>query len=126
VPNQSDVRRIALGLPGTGEDPNGFRFFVAGKQFAWAWMERPDPKRARVASRDAIAVSVAGESEKEILIEMDPRVFFTEPHYVGFPAILVRLPPIDPVTLEKVLTDAWRCRAPKGLAVAGSGRERPA
>jgi len=114
--DQSDVRRLALALPETTEDANGFRFFVAGKQFAWAWMERPDPRRARVASRDAIAVSVAGELEKETLIEMDPRVFFTEPHYDGYPAILVRLREIDEPLLEKLLRDAWRLRAPRRLS----------
>ncbi len=33
---QEDVRRIAW-LPATSEDPNGFRFFVGGKQFVWSW-----------------------------------------------------------------------------------------
>ena len=112
---QDDVRRIALSLPATTEDPGSFRFFADGKQFAWAWLERPDPGRARVPNPDVIAVSVAHESEKEILIEADPATFFTEPHYNGYPAILVRLPGIDPDLLRKVLTDAWRCRVPKRL-----------
>ena len=37
---------------------------------------------------------------------MDPDVFFTEPHYNGFPAILVRLAADRPGMLEKLLTDA--------------------
>lgn len=56
---QEDVRRIALSLPATSEDPNGFRFFVEGKQFAWSWLERVDPGRARIPSADVIAVRVA-------------------------------------------------------------------
>jgi hypothetical protein len=115
VANQDDVRAIALALPATSEDPDSFRFFVEGRQFAWAWMERLDPKRARVPNATVIAVSVADESEKEVLIELDPLIFFTEPHYDGYPAILVRLPAIEPVLLRKVLADAWRCRAPKRL-----------
>jgi hypothetical protein len=110
-----DVRRIALSLPETTEDPNELRFFVAGKAFAWSWLERIDPKKARIPNADVIAVSVGNEFEKESLIEMDPEVFFTEQHYDGYPAILVRLPAIDLDLLKVVLTDAWRIRAPKRL-----------
>jgi hypothetical protein len=114
----ADVRRIVLALPETTEDPDGGRFFVDGKQIAWPWLERIDPKRARVPNPDVIAVRVGNESEKEVLIDLDPDVFFTEPHYDGYPAILVRLPAIDPVLLGKVLTDAWRLRAPRRLRAA--------
>ena len=111
----ADVRRIVLALPETTEDLAGGRFFVDGKQIAWSWLERIDPKRARVPNPDVIAVRVANESEKEVLIDMDPEVFFTEPHYDGYPAILVRLGAIEPALLQKVLTDAWRLRAPRRL-----------
>jgi len=113
--SQDDVRRIALALPGTTEDPDGFRFFVDGKQFAWSWLERIDQKRARVPNADVVALRVGNEFEKEALIEMNPAAFFTEPHYDGYPAILVRLPAIDVDLLGVVVTDAWRCRAPKRL-----------
>ena len=115
---RADVRRIVLALPETTEDADGGRFFVDGKQIAWPWLERIDPKRARVPNPDVIAVRVASESEKEVLIDLDPDVFFTEPHYDGYPAILVRLAAIDPVLLGKVLTDAWRLRAPRRLRAA--------
>jgi hypothetical protein len=115
VATRDDVRRIVLSMPETTEEPDAFRFFVDGKQIAWPWMERLDPKRKRVPNPDVIAVRVADELEKEPLIDMDPEVFFTEPHYTGFPAILVRLPVIELGLLEKVLADAWRCRAPRRL-----------
>ena len=110
-----DVREIALSLPETTEDAHGFRFFVDGKQFAWPWLERIDPKRARAPNLEVMAVRVGNELEKEALIDMDPAVFFTEPHYDGYAAILVRLHVIDPDLLRVVLTDAWRCRAPRRL-----------
>ena len=97
---QDDVRRIAL---------------VAGKAFAWRWLERVHPKRRMVPSDAVIAVRVAHEFEKATLIDMNPDVFFTEPHYDGYPAILVRLGAIDPPLLEVIVTDAWRTRAPKRL-----------
>ena len=118
---RADVRRLALDLPEAHEEP-GFSFTVGGKGFAWPWMERLDPKKARVPNPDVIGVRVANELEKQALLALDPTVFFTEPHYNGYPAVLVRLPAISLDLLEKVLTDAWRCRAPKELA-AGLGEE---
>jgi hypothetical protein len=112
---QNDVKRLALALPETTKDPGGFRFFVDGKQFVWLWQERVDPKRPRVPNAEVIAVRVANESEKEVLIDMDPDAFFTEPHYDGYPAILVRLRAIDLELLKTELTDGWRSRAPKRL-----------
>jgi hypothetical protein len=108
-----DIRRIALALPEVETDGRGFS--VHGKAFAWPWMERVDPRKPRVVNFHVLAVRVADESEKEVLIEMDPDVFFTEPHYDGYPAILVRLPAIDVTLLAKVLADGWRSRAPKRL-----------
>ena len=54
---------------------------------------------------------------------MDPERFFTEPHYNGYPAILIRLAAIDTPLLEELITSAWRCMAPKSLA-AGRIRSR--
>jgi hypothetical protein len=113
--DQSDVRRIALSLPATTEEPDGFRFRVDGKGFVWVWLERSSPKAARIPNPDVIAVRVANESEKDALLALDSDVFFTEPHYDGFPAVLVRLPAIDEDLLRTVITDAWRCQAPKRL-----------
>jgi hypothetical protein len=112
---QDDVRRIARALPHTSQDDGSFRFLVEGKAFVWAWLERTEPKRARVPSTEVVAVRIAHDTEKEALIEMDPGAFFTEPHYDGFPAILVRLDAVEVGMLEKLLADAWRIQAPKRL-----------
>lgn len=114
---RADVRRIALALPEAREEP-GFSFTVGGKGFVWPWLERVDPKRARVANPDVIGVRVANELEKQALLSLDPSVFFTEPHYNGYPAVLVRIPAIEVDVLEKVLTDAWLTRAPRKLAAS--------
>jgi hypothetical protein len=107
---QGDVRQIALSLPDTSEDPDGFRFFVKGKQFVWVWLERVDPKKARVPNPKVIAVRVADDLDKQVLIASDRDAFFTEPHYDGYPAVLVNLSKIDRARLKEVLTNAWRCR----------------
>jgi hypothetical protein len=115
VASQDDVRRLALALPETSQDPGSFTFRVAGRQFVWVWLERVDPRRGRVPNREVIAVSTANESEKQALLSLDPAVFFTEPHYDGYPAVLVRLPRIADELLAAVITDAWRARAPRRL-----------
>jgi hypothetical protein len=122
---QDDVRRIALGLPETTEDPHSFRFFVDGKAFVWSWLERVDPKKARVPNPDVVAIRVAVESDKDALIGMDPRVFFTERHYDGYPAIMVRLPEVGAALLERLLIDAWHSRAPDRLLPDRPTRRRP-
>jgi len=125
--NQGDVRRIALSLPGTSEGENRFAFSVEnkGKQkgFAWVWAERLAPKKPRVPNPDVLAVRVRDEAEKAVLLAGDPERFFTEPHYNGFPAVLVRLRAVTPAQLRKLLVDAWRCQAPRTL-VEGAVKPR--
>ena len=120
--DQEDVRRVALSLPDAVEDPGRFAFSVLNrgkpKGFAWVWLERIDPKKARVPRSDVIGIRVAGEDDKQILIAADPGKFFTEPHYNGFPAVLVRLAAIERDELAELITDAWLCQAPRVLASA--------
>ena len=117
--DQGDVRRIALSLPEAEEDVDRFAFSVAAgakrKGFAWVWMERLEPKKPRVPNPDVLAVRVANEEEKQTLIAAQPATYFTEPHYNGFPAVLVRLAAIEPDELEELVVDAWRVQAPKAL-----------
>jgi hypothetical protein len=60
-------------------------------------------------------VRVAGRAGKELLLGSDADKFFTEPHYNGFPAVHVRLAAVDASELRELLTDAWRCQAPRSL-----------
>ena len=116
---QDDVRRIALSLPETRQAEKGFAFGVMNrgksKGFAWVWQERIELKKPRVPCNDVIALRVADEAEKQMLLVADSEKFFTEAHYNGFPAILVRLSAIDPNELEELMIDAWRCQAPPAL-----------
>jgi hypothetical protein len=63
-------------------------------------------------------VRVSGEDEKQALLAADPAKFFTDDHYRGYPAILVRLPEVDVAELTELLTDAWRIQAPRSLVKA--------
>jgi len=116
---RADVRRIIAKLPDTTEDADRFAFSVATgtkpKGIAWVWMERVEPKKARVANPKVLAVRVPNLGEKDALIASDPDVYFTEPHYNGFPAVLVRLAAISRAELQELLIEAWRVQAPKQL-----------
>ena len=118
--DQSDVRRIALALPGTSEAADHFAFAVRNgakeKNFAWTWHERVVPKKPRVARPDVLAGRGASQQEKEMRRAADQEKFFTEPHYNGFPAVLVRLAAMGAGELAELITDAWRCQAPRALA----------
>jgi hypothetical protein len=78
-------------------------------------MERVRPKEPRVPNPGVIAVRVASLAEKDLLITSEPDKFFTEPHYNGFPAVLVRLAEVSVRELRELITAAWRCRAPADL-----------
>ena len=117
--DQDDVRRIALALPETIESDDHFGFYVRNgskqKQFVWAWNERVDPKKPRVPRPDVVAIRVVDQADKEALLASDPEKYFTEPHYHGFPAVLVRLPSIGADELEELIVDGWRVQAPQAL-----------
>lgn len=125
---QNDVRKIALALPGTREAEGRFAFEVPSgskyKGYAWVWMQRVEPRKPRVPCPDVLAVRVANLDAKEILLMADPRKFFTEPHYDGYPAVLVRLKEIGRAELRELLVQAWAVQAPKSL-VAKSASNMP-
>jgi hypothetical protein len=127
--DQEDVRRIALALPEATESQDGFAFSVPNrgkhKGFVWSWKERVEPKQPRVERDDVIAVRVVDQADKAALLASDPAVFFTEPHYSGFPAVLVRLPQVTLAQLEELIVDAWRCQAPRALAEQLSASPAP-
>jgi hypothetical protein len=128
VADQEDVRRIALALPETAEGADRFSFSVSNKDkqkaFVWAWAERVEPKKSRVPRSDVVAIRVIDGFDKEALLASAPDKFFTEPHYNGFPAVLVRLPEIALDELEELIFDAWRCQAPRTLVEAFEHDER--
>jgi hypothetical protein len=106
--DQQAVRRLALALPDVTESDKHFGFYAGKKQFAWAWNERVHPKKPRVPRADVLAVRVVDLADKEALLASDPDVFFTEPHYDGFPAVLLRLANVADDQLEELIADAWR------------------
>ena len=110
-----DVRRIALGFPDVEANGDGTEFRVDGTLFAWPWLERLDPKKARVPNLGVLNVRIASEMDKDVLMAIDPRGFFADPHFDGYKAIQVRLEVVEDVLLEKLIADSWWLTAPKRL-----------
>lgn len=128
---QADVRRIAMALPNVEEGKDRFAFSVLNqgkpKGFAWVWLERIKPKAARVPNPKVLAVRVANVGEKHLLVAHDPKKFFTEPHYNGFPAVLVRLDAVTVADLKVLIKEAYRCQAPaEPKTRSGAKSARPA
>jgi hypothetical protein len=116
-----DVRRIALGLPEAGEQSmRGLPSWrVRDKLFVWERPLRGSDLRALGESAPTgpiLGARVEHLVAKEALLADDPDVFFTTPHFDGYPAVLVRLGEIDADELEELVTEAWLCKASKRLA----------
>jgi hypothetical protein len=109
---QADVRRIALALPDVTEATDRFAFDVMHKGksrgIAWVWLERIEPKKARVPNPSVIAIRVANVAQRDLMIAAEPAKFFTEPHYNNFPAVLVRLAAVTRADLKVLLEEACR------------------
>lgn len=114
---QADVRRIALALPGVEEATDTFAFSVPvkgkSKGLAWVWQERVAPKKPRVPNPGVIAVMVSSNAQKDLMVAAEPKKYFTEPHYNGFPAVLVRLDAVTVADLKPLLAEAWKCQTSK-------------
>jgi hypothetical protein len=115
-----DVASIVGELQLTDErSPHEWR--VGKKLIAW---ERPLRKSDREAlaalgveppEGDILGVRVADEGVKFALIADEPNVYFTTPHFDGYPAVLIKLAEIDQLGLREVIVEAWLTQAPKRL-----------
>jgi hypothetical protein len=118
-----DVRRIALEMPEASEVTSRERaqWRVKDKLFVW---ERPLRRSDLEALGDSapdgpiLGARVEHLVAKEAMIADDPSVFFTTPHFDGYPAVLVQLDKIGLEDLREVIVEAWLTRAPKRLAQA--------
>ncbi len=126
MPTLDDVRTLALSFPETFERVDGHRGGAGWRTKNGLFVWERGPGRTDLAQLDAlgqawpegavIAVRTDGAAAKEALLGTFPRVFFTIPHFDGYPAVLVRLDVIDDEQLREVVTDAWLLRAPAKLA----------
>ena len=103
------------------EERSPHEWRVGKKLIAW---ERPLRKSDRDAltalgveppQGDILGVRVPDEGVKFALIADEPELYFTTPHFDGYPAVLVKLGAIDERGLRELIVEAWLTQAPKRL-----------
>jgi hypothetical protein len=120
VATWDDVARIVGELALTSE-PSRHDWRVGKKLLAWERPLRPSEREALARNGpepptgDILGVRVSDEGIKFALIADEPDVFFTTPHFDGYPAVLVKLDEISARALEELITEGWLTQAPKKL-----------
>lgn len=121
VATWDDVRGIALALPEVSETETRqgtVRWRVRDKLFAWERpLRRGDLEALGAAAPDGpvLAAHVADVGVRAAMIGDQPDLYFTTPHFAGYPAVLARLERLAGSDLEELLTEAWLARAPTRL-----------
>lgn len=125
--NWTDVARLVKVLPGVTEVKRR-QWRVKDKLVAWERPLRPADRAAlgEKAPTGPILAVYAPLDIKEVLLSARPKVYFTTPHFDGWPAILIRLPKIRVTELRERLCRAWLERAPKKLVAEVERAKRPA
>lgn len=104
MPTWEDVVASATRFPGVEVSTSfGTPSIKVGKRFLGRL--RSDP--------DALVLKTTDMQEREALLAGQPEVFFTIPHYDGYPAVLIHLDRIAPELLAELVEDAWRTYALK-------------
>jgi hypothetical protein len=116
---EQDIHELVRGLPyvevehGSSGNPV---YQVGRKSFVYFRTPRPDAVDPRSGEpyRDVVIFWVAGEGEKQSLVQDPATPFFTTPHFDGHSSVLVRLSRLGELTraeLAEVIEDAWLARA---------------
>jgi hypothetical protein len=122
----ADLDELALTLPETTKElsEDGRPAYKAnGKLFALHRSRRPDAVDPETGERldDVLMFRVPDLDVKELMLADHRGVFFTTPHFRGYPAVLVRIPDLerlDREELEDLVVEAWLTRAKKRVARA--------
>jgi hypothetical protein len=121
-----DLDDLALAMPeATREVAADGRptYSVHGKYFCFHRSRRPDALDPETGERldDVLVFRVDGAEPKELVLA-DPRgIFFTTPHWHGYPAVLLRIAHLSQLSrdeLRDAVVDAWLTRAHKRVAKA--------
>jgi hypothetical protein len=100
-----DVRALSLQLPAAEESTSygTLAFKVRKKLFA------------RMREEGDILVVKVDRDERAALIESEPEIYFTTPHYENYGYVLVRLEAVERDQLREILIESWRLAAPRKL-----------
>jgi hypothetical protein len=134
VATMADLDALALAMPEATKEvsEDGRPAYQAhGKTFCFHRSRRPDAVDQSTGERfdDVLMFRVDGQEAKELVLA-DPRgLFFTTPHFNGYPAVLIRIPDLARLELDElrdVVVDAWLTRAHKRVAKAWLAANEPA
>ncbi len=116
---EQDIHALAEALPYVTVEhgSTGLPVYQVGRRsFVYFRTPRPDAVDPRSGEpyRDVVIFWVAGEGEKQSLVQDPATPFFTTPHFDGHPSVLLRLGRVGELSraeLAEVLEDAWLARA---------------
>jgi hypothetical protein len=122
----ADLDELALSLPqATKELSDDSRpcYRVHGKMFILHRSRRPDAVDSDSGERmdDVLMFRVADLDVKDLLLADERGLFFTTPHFNGYPAVLMRIPSLRKMRkdeLRDLVAEAWLTRAQKRVAKA--------
>jgi hypothetical protein len=122
----ADLDQLAMAMPQTVKevsDDGRPSYLVHGKMYCFHRGRRPDAIDPDSGERmaDVLMFRVADEGVKELFLSDGRGVFFTTPHFNGYPAILMRIPglaELDRQELADLVAESWLTRAQKRVAKA--------
>ena len=122
----ADLDELALGMPQTTKEVTEDgrpSYLVHGKRYLIHRGRRPDAVDQQTGERldDVLMFRVEDLGVKELMLTDARRIYFTTPHFDGYPAVLVRIPDLarlDLGELGDLVAEAWLTRAQKRLAKA--------
>jgi hypothetical protein len=122
----ADLDELALAMPQTTKevsDEGRPSYLVHGKMYCFHRRQRPDAIDPETGERmdDVLMFRVADLDVKELFLADDRGLFFTTPHFNGYPAILLRIPDLKKIErdeLHELVAEAWLTRAQKRVARA--------
>ena len=126
VASMADLDELARTLPQATKEVSADgrpSYLVHGKLFCCHRGRRSDAVDEQTGERldDVLMFRVADAGVKELLLADDRGLFFTTPHFDGYPAVLLRIPhlaELDREELHDLVAEAWLTRAQKRVAKA--------
>jgi len=127
----ADLDELAMAMPQTTRevsDEGRPSYLVHGKMFCFHRSRRPDAVDPETGERmsDVLMFRVADLGVKELILSDARGIFFTTPHFNGYPAVLMRIPDLarlDREELRDTVVEAWLTRAQKRVAKAWLGEQ---
>ncbi len=122
----ADLDKLALAMPQTTKEVSEDgrpSYLVHGKMYCFHRSRRPDAIDPETGERmdDVLMFRVADQDVKELFLADERGLFFTTPHFNGYPAVLMRIPQLKKMgraELRDLVAEAWLTRAQKRVAKA--------